>query len=152
MLTLDALARMATRMPTEPAGDAGRPPYRRGDPDALRRAVALPSVADETRRALGLFLLVVGTATTVVAVTGTALTHGWRFAQGEAGTLLELGGTALWFALWTALIIGPLAAVGLVREVRRFAKVRRAIGADAWLDVRGELTSLDGSCRRQLGS
>lgn len=59
MLTLDVLARMADRTPSEPLGDGGRPPSRRPDPSRAR-SVELPPDGDEGARALGLFLAGVG--------------------------------------------------------------------------------------------
>ncbi|HJL19545.1 MAG TPA: hypothetical protein RMH99_28035 [Sandaracinaceae bacterium LLY-WYZ-13_1] len=150
MLTLDALRRTAERMPSEPASDGGKPPYRRPD-DARRRRVTLPPVAEEVRRAVGLFAFVVGVAVAVLTAAGLVVAHGRALAEGRLPEVSVLRETALWYAGWTALLVGPFAAAGLGRELLRYRAVRDALGPSAWLDARGRLTSEDGSRTVRVG-
>lgn len=149
MLTLDALRRMADRMPSEPAGDSGTPTYRRPDGTLRTREVRLPPVREETRRAAGIFGFLVVVSLLAVVPAGIFVTHAEAFLAGrfEADSILA---TARWLAGWTLLFIVPFAGVGLAREVVRFRQARRRLGEVATLDCSGTLTSHDGSCRVRL--
>lgn len=142
MLTLDALARMARRMPSEHAGE-GR--YRRPDDGLRTRSVILPTPREERRRALGLFLLAVGLSAAVLTPTGVLVTHGADLLAGSAPDPTRLLRTAGWFLAATLAFVVPFAAIGLWRELRRFRRVRRAIGERALIDARGVLRSEDGT-------
>ncbi len=144
MLTLDALARMADRMPSEPLGDGGRPPYRRPDP-SRSRWVELPPVADEGTRALGLFLAGVGACVSVITAGGVLATYGLELAAGAWPSLDVLCRTALWLAGCTAAMLGPFAAIGLTRELLRYRAVRARVGPGGWLGPGATLSSADGT-------
>jgi len=142
MLTLDALRRMADRMPTEPVGDSGGPPFRKPDAALRTREVRLPLVREEARRAAGLFGFVVVVALAAVVPAGVLVTHAAEFSGGVDPA--RLFATARWFAGWTLVFIVPFAGIGLVREVLRLRRVRRRIGEVGVLGADGSLRSLDG--------
>ena len=148
MLTLDALRRMADRMPTEPVGNSGGPPFRKPDVDLRTREVRLPRVREEARRAAGLFAFVVIVALVAVVPAGVLVTHAADFTTGVDP--VRLGATARWFAGWTLLFIVPFAGIGLVREVLRLRRVRRRIGDVGILGADGRLRSVDGERTVQL--
>lgn len=142
MLTLDALARMARKMSTEAEDDGV---YRHPDKGLRTRAVTLPPPKEEARRAWGLFGLVVGLSTAALTPVGVLVTHGEELLAAQApdpGAILRTG---LWFLGATLLFIVPFAAIGLVREVRRYRRVHEAIGERATIDTSGRLRSEDGS-------
>lgn len=142
MLTLDALRRMADRMPTETVGDSGGPPFRKPDPSLRTREIRLPKVREEARRAAGLFAFVVIVALAAVVPAGVLVTHAAEFGSGADPARWFV--TARWFAGWTLLFIVPFAGIGLVREVLRLRRVRRQIGEVGMLTADGCLRSVDG--------
>jgi len=142
MLTLDALRRMADRMPTEPAGDSGGPPFRKPDAALRTREIRLPGVREEARRAAGLFAFMVIVALVAVVPAGVLVTHAADFATGVDPA--RLWSTARWFAGWTLVFIVPFAGIGLVREVLRLRRVRRRVGDVGILTADGCLRSVDG--------
>lgn len=144
MLTLDTLARMADRMPTEMSGTSGAPPFRMPDSECRLREVSLPTVAEEAGRAAQLFAFVVSVAVLTFSSVGVMVGHADELLGGhvpESGALLS---TALWYAGWTAMLIVPFAALGLGRELVRYHRVRQTVGDSAWLDARGWLHSESG--------
>ena len=147
MMTLDTLARMAERMPSEPAPDAGSPPYRFPDKNARIRAVNLPSLRDEKRRAVGIFTFVLGSAALTMTLAGMVATGGSALLDGEALQWAALSTAGAWYALSAVAFLGPIAAFALLREVRRYKEARNALGAEAWLDTHGYLHSVDGSVK-----
>jgi len=149
MLTLDTLARMADRMPSEPHGDSGSPPFRAPDRRLRIREVSLPTVADETRRATGLFGFFVSVALLTLVPTGVVVTHALDFYAGHV-PLAEISNTALWFGLATLLFTVPFAGIGLIREVRRYRRARALLGASVVVHTSGLLRSEDGSASYQL--
>ena len=143
MLTLDTLARMATRMPSEPGASPSDPPYRRPDPMRVRQ-VSLPTVRDETWRALRLFAFGVTIAVVTMTLTGVIATHVGQVAEGAAldtGLLLR---TALWYAGWTLLFVAPPTAWALWREVRRFRAIREFVGPLALVDAAARIKAREG--------
>lgn len=151
MLTLDTLARMADRMPSEPFGDGGRPPFRRPDP-SRSRWVVLPTVADEVTRALGLFAASLGAFVALITAGGVLANYGLELAGGAPPPLDDVARTALWLAAWTAAIFAPFAAVGLAREVRRYRAVRAQVGPGGWLGPGPTLSSADGTVTVHLAA
>lgn len=143
MLTLDTLRRMADRMPSEPEGGSGGPPFRRPDAKLRTRELRLPSVRDERRRAVRLFAFAVTVSLAVLVPVGVIVTHAEDLVGGHL-VYRELLHTALWYAGWTALLVVPFAAIGLGREVRRFERARERVGEDVTLDSSGLLRSADG--------
>ncbi len=143
MLTLDTLRRMADRMPNEPVGDSGTPPYRRPDAGARVRRVSLPSVRDEARRAAGLFGFVVVVAVATLAPVGVVATHATELWAGNADPSSMIR-TGLWFVGWTLAFIAPFAGFGLFRELSRYRRARARLGESAMLDASGVLRSDDG--------
>ncbi|MFK7988586.1 MAG: hypothetical protein AB8I08_21380 [Sandaracinaceae bacterium] len=144
MLTLDTLARMADRMPTEMSGTSGAPPFRVPDAECRLREVALPTVAEEAGRAARIFAFVVSVAVLTFSSVGVLVGHADELLAGHIPTSGALLSTALWYAGWTAMLIVPFAALGLVRELLRFHRVRQTVGDSAWLDARGWLHSESG--------
>ncbi len=140
MLTLDALARMARRMPEESLGDG----YRRPDPGLRTRVVSLPTPREEARRARGLFALAVGLAAAVLTPTGVLCVHGAALLEGHAPAPGALLTTGAWFLGAALALMVPFAALGLLREVRRFRRARELLGPRAILDASGVLRSEDG--------
>ncbi len=155
MLTLDVLARMAERMPSEPAGEAGKSAYRRPDEECRIRAVTLPPVEEERRAALRLFATVVGGGVSVLTLGGLAVTYVGEVAMGAWPTLEALARTATWYGGWSTLGLASFAGLGLWRELRRYRRVRARIGPCGWLASDGTLSSEDGRravcIRRSLG-
>lgn len=149
MLTLDTLRRMAERMPAELDRAADRAPYGRGG-DGQPRRVTLPPVREEVRRASGLFVFFVGVAVTTLTILGLLCAHASAMIAGQMPTGAALLTSGLWFAGWSAAFTVPFAAIGLWREVRRYARARRTLGPVAWLDPEGWLWSEDRSTRWPL--
>lgn len=141
MLTLDALAAMARRMSSELDEEGA---YRHPDEGLRTRAVELPHPKEEERRAWGLFGFAVGLSAAVLTPVGVLATHGQALFAGEAPEPATLLHTGLWFLAATLVFVVPLAAVGLVREVRRYRRVHQAIGERATIDCQGRLRSEDG--------
>ena len=92
-----------------------------------------------------MFVFVVGVAVGTLSATGVVVGHAAQLAEARMPSPSALLETALWYGGWTALFIVPFAAIGLVREVRRYAAARRALGERAWLDASGLLRSEDGA-------
>ena len=151
MLTLDTLRKMAARMPDELGEAEPRPPYGRADAGQPRR-VTLPSVQEETRRALAMFAFFVGAAVSVLTTAGLLCTFGGALADGVMPTGAAVLATALWYAGWSAAFAAPFAAFGLWREVRRYRAARELLGPVAWLDPAGWLWSEDRTRRYALTS
>ncbi|MEQ9072361.1 MAG: hypothetical protein RLP09_00815 [Sandaracinaceae bacterium] len=149
MLTLDALRRMADRMPAELDLATDRPPYGRGGHGQPRR-VTLPPIREEVRRAVALFLFFVSVAVTVLTTAGLLTTHASALVDGQLPSHEVLVSTGLWFAGWSASLAAPFAALGLGREVRRYVRARRLLGPVAWLDPAGWLWNEDRSRRWPL--
>jgi len=149
MLTLDALARMSDRMPSEPHGLSGSPPYRSPDAHLRTREVRLPTVAQETHRALRSFSFFVIVAMITLVPTGVFVTHALDLYEGRL-ILGELSRTAGFFALSTALFVVPFAGIGFARELHRFRRARRLLGVDVVIDGSGRVTSSDGTASVQL--
>ncbi|MCB9593368.1 MAG: hypothetical protein H6719_11610 [Sandaracinaceae bacterium] len=151
MLTLDTLRRMADRMPTEPQGSSGEPPFRRPDAALRTRELRLPTVRDEARRARRLFAFVVIVALAVLVPAGVLVNHAADLWAGTASPAAVLR-TALWLAAWTAAGIVPFAGFGLWREVRRFREARERVGDLVTLESSGILRSADGERTYPLGA
>jgi hypothetical protein len=106
--------------------------------------VSLPPLSEERRRALSIFVFVVGVAVGVFTLTGVLVTQGAALAGGAAD-LGVVARTALAFGLGTAALVIPFAGFGVWRELARYRRVRAALGPTAWLDRAGCLHSEDGA-------
>ncbi|MBX3272866.1 MAG: hypothetical protein KF729_21570 [Sandaracinaceae bacterium] len=150
MLTLDSLRRMAERMPSEPVGGSGEPLYRRPDP-ARTRALRLPTVREEARRAAGSFAFVVLVALAVLVPAGLVAIHLGDLVAGRVITPSALGRSAAWLAAVLAALVVPFAGLGLAAEVVRFSRARAVLGERVVLDATGVLRRADGGASLRLG-
>lgn len=145
MLTLDTLRRMARTMPFElTSSPAGKGAYRTLDAALFSREVQLPTVAEEVRSALSLGLFGCSFGAISLGLAGALAELTSTLVQGQTVVASELVGAFLSFAVGTSLLLVPFIVVGTLREVLRYARVRRVLGERAVLGNDEVLRSIDG--------